>query len=852
MNQNKEIIIDVNINDAEIISSLRDITRELNRVISSFNRVEQASGLLIHSISTLMVAISSLNVVTSLMARTPTQILKGLRDWKGKLILLGSTLASTKIAKALLTDLTWQLLLAKKATGTAIGFIQGKLIALDAGLVRSKALLFLYNKAIAAWGVTKAALIPIIGLVTGAVKTFSTVLAANPIGAVILGVTLLVAAIVGAVRWFNRGSAASSTFRAENERTAETLERLNDRIASNRQAHEDNIRSINVSNHVNRLLIESLKSLKDEENLSVGRRAEIRNQVDQLNNSMEGLNLVIDEETGLLTESSQALLEQAALYNGVNAARSEAESILERLNQAQAESVEKQLELEIIAERRARIEADQNMDFREREFHLRELNNLEQEIIGTKRELTTEIEILGGMYYDVYTQISETTSQFVEEQAFAYENLSESQREVVDKLVDRWTMYRDNAREMFSEIGQETKLWAYETDEYGNQVRVSMLETGDTQENVMQAMIDNMRNNRLATAEWSDNLDELAYRTSEEFAQHMREMGVGSAAYVAAMLSDCHDLLYELAAEFEMGGYSATDNISRTLGEGGEELAGMVDDMGRNLGTTLSQSIEAADFESIGMMLPAGLTRGVADGTRETVEAVSTMSTKMQEAVERLNGINSPSRVYMEYGTHIIEGLCRGIDQMKSQVIRTIEQVARDMKRVYNNANRDYTTIGRDVMNGLNQGLLNGENSVMSTARRIADNIARTMRNALDINSPSRIMREEIGRQIPAGIAAGIDKYAEDALDSVYDLGQALTKVSIPKIKDIIGMGPGVNFATVSGAGTNSNDNSITNNYEGMFKGANFTANNEQDVDRIMQLMARKIRQDRMSLKRRY
>ena len=49
----------------------------------------------------------------------------------------------------------------------------------------------------------------------------------------------------------------------------------------------------------------------------------------------------------------------------------------------------------------------------------------------------------------------------------------------------------------------------------------------------------------------------------------------------------------------------------------------------------------------------------------------------------------------------------------------------------------------------------------------IADNISRTMQQALQINSPSRVMREQIGRQIPAGVAVGIEKYSDYAIDSV-------------------------------------------------------------------------------------
>src|SRR5690625_2252900 len=63
-------------------------------------------------------------------------------------------------------------------------------------------------------------------------------------------------------------------------------------------------------------------------------------------------------------------------------------------------------------------------------------------------------------------------------------------------------------------------------------------------------------------------------------------------------------------------------------------------------------------------------------------------------------------------------------------------------------------------MAGLNAGLNAGRGRVLNTARSIANSVASTMKGALRIQSPSKIMRDEVGRWIPAGLAEGIEKYA--------------------------------------------------------------------------------------------
>src|SRR5690606_23735211 len=94
-----------------------------------------------------------------------------------------------------------------------------------------------------------------------------------------------------------------------------------------------------------------------------------------------------------------------------------------------------------------------------------------------------------------------------------------------------------------------------------------------------------------------------------------------------------------------------------------------------------------------------------------------------------------------------------------------------DLVKPYNSLPSRLRSIGVQAMNGLNAGLNAGKARVLSTARSIANQVTRTMQSALRIQSPSRVMRDKVGKWIPEGIAKGI----EDNLSSVY---KALNKLS--------------------------------------------------------------------------
>jgi len=673
-------------------------------------------------------------------------------------------------------------------------------------------------------------------------------------------------------------------FRNTND-SADATETLEERLASlrkemerNHESHESNIRNIRAQNQTMNDLIDTVERLSGNTEDCTEKQNELRIAVELLNRSTLGYTIAIDEATGSLDENSQELIENMRTYHNLNGAMSESEAILDELielhnnlnyaatrvdelSDSNAELgrtyVELRSDMEIYHDRMEEINSMTGLTLEQAIKYDEELAGLivrHQEAEQAIQDMCIELAAYQVEMYETQNRISElevehaeafenmenSVNKSINNQILAYETMSDAQRAVVDQLVDRWTMYRDQSREMFSQVGNETRLWYETTDEYGNKVRVSMLETENGQQRALEQMIENMRANREATASWSYNLDRLAEATSEEFAEHMRGMGIGSAGYVAAMLADCGKLLDQLAMEFEMGGHAATNNIAGTLGEGGAELALLVGEIGSDLGTTLSQAIEKADFPGIGMALPQGVIQGIEDLTPELLKEATKMAENMGISVKELLGINSPSRVFKGYGNNIIQGLVQGLHELRSEPTDRLQTLARNMQRIYNSSQRDYATIGRDIVSGLNEGLLNREGTVMATAQRIANNIARTMRQALDINSPSRVMREQIGRHIPSGVAAGIDKYADVALDSVDKLASDMVKITIPSVESIIGMRPSLSMAGVGGIGGSGNtiNDSYTVNNKGLFDGATINWHGEEDIRRTMEKIA--------------
>lgn len=94
-----------------------------------------------------------------------------------------------------------------------------------------------------------------------------------------------------------------------------------------------------------------------------------------------------------------------------------------------------------------------------------------------------------------------------------------------------------------------------------------------------------------------------------------------------------------------------------------------------------------------------------------------------------------------------------------------IDEFWQRLQRVWDNIkNIDLTQVGKDILQGLINGMNNKVREVKDKAREVADSISGSVKDFLGIQSPSKLMEEEVGEMIPAGIEVGIEKGSRDLL----------------------------------------------------------------------------------------
>ena len=102
------------------------------------------------------------------------------------------------------------------------------------------------------------------------------------------------------------------------------------------------------------------------------------------------------------------------------------------------------------------------------------------------------------------------------------------------------------------------------------------------------------------------------------------------------------------------------------------------------------------------------------------------------------------------------------LETIKNSYSREIDLVMADTRT-------QITKAGEDVAKGLVTGMQSQIQNLSKTAKKLAKQLVKSFKKALKINSPSKVMDEEIGRFLPPGITKGFLKALPKAQTSISD-----------------------------------------------------------------------------------
>jgi hypothetical protein len=188
---------------------------------------------------------------------------------------------------------------------------------------------------------------------------------------------------------------------------------------------------------------------------------------------------------------------------------------------------------------------------------------------------------------------------------------------------------------------------------------------------------------------------------------------------------------------------------------------------------SLAEGTSSAQLEGILQLTEsAGAAISEADqqaiiGAQQIVEDLSSTLAGGSESVEAalqmtLSGLESATGSAQQDGAaageSFISGAVGSINSGADNVQHAAEQAVDGLSSAGSGAYSDGKSIGSDLMSGVSAGISAGLGKAMASAMSAAQSVVNAFKSQAEIESPSKVMRDEVGVMLMRGVSVGVQK----------------------------------------------------------------------------------------------
>lgn len=258
------------------------------------------------------------------------------------------------------------------------------------------------------------------------------------------------------------------------------------------------------------------------------------------------------------------------------------------------------------------------------------------------------------------------------------------------------------------------------------------------------------------------NIDEL----SSVIQESLGELETDGVVWASEAAEEIYGALFDSQYIYsEMGPghriYTLNENYKEIINGATEGIAELAEERGK----------DAVD----------GYSNGITNNTSTGTESAKTFIDKVMEKIAETQESHSPSKVTESLGKDAVDGYNLGFSKNQNTTLSTIKEFVQNSLDKFRELIAPMHDIGKNVMQGLYNGLSSMESSLYEKVQNIADNIEDTVKTALDIHSPSRVMAE-LGEYTIAGFKEGMEKLYEPTLKSLKGFGYNVEVAPAPSL----------------------------------------------------------------------
>ncbi len=213
--------------------------------------------------------------------------------------------------------------------------------------------------------------------------------------------------------------------------------------------------------------------------------------------------------------------------------------------------------------------------------------------------------------------------------------------------------------------------------------------------------------------------------------------------------------------KFKDAGSSIGNNIQKGISAVKTNLT----DIGKSIREWVKDNISASKFKDTG----ESIGNKVKDGIANIKKGLQTVGGNVRNWVK--NNINASN--FKNTGESIGKHVVSGISNLKKSLLN-IGATVKNWISSKLAPGQTFINIGKNIVNGIINGMKKIARNIGNTVKNISKKIADGFKSFFGIHSPSRLMRDEVGKMLMVGLAEGISNNSQRAISEMTDVANSL------------------------------------------------------------------------------
>lgn len=185
----------------------------------------------------------------------------------------------------------------------------------------------------------------------------------------------------------------------------------------------------------------------------------------------------------------------------------------------------------------------------------------------------------------------------------------------------------------------------------------------------------------------------------------------------------------------------------------------------KSAGTAAANAFRSINWASVGQAAINFIKSAISGAAGLVSSGLRSVGTQAMNAFRSINWA-SVGRAAINF----IKSAITGAASLVASALRAAATAGMDAFKSVN-----WGSVGKHIISGIVNGIKGAASALFNALAGLAKNALNAAKNALGIKSPSRRFRDMVGKFIPLGIAAGVDKYSNTAANAVSNMSSKLT-----------------------------------------------------------------------------